>query len=243
MDKLPEKPFIKINADLTKGASIQNEIKESLDKAMLAELERKASLPIPYGTPLMMEDLENIVADLRKKSFPSTFFERPFSTATIRLWSNPIREKIERAIEYHKKQREGVEAVVLKEELFADWLEAFKDKFDSLSLAAIKKSQAFFLSGSDIAYTFAPFQTEDFYTFQSEHSARNYTEKLLGRLDAEEQLKRRRFLSVDDAAGLGFSVEESLAVIAPGARLFTRRYQLQPAKWLDKYEYWHYVEV
>lgn len=154
----------------------------------------------------------------------------------------PIREKIERAIEYHKKQGEDVEAVVLKEELFDDWLEAFKDDFEQTSLVSYHKWQAFSLS-IDVPvfyFYFVPNQSEDFYTFQSPKLTEDYLHKMVGRLDAEEQLKRRRFLSVDEADRLGFSYEVTIKGLLPHK---TKKYQLQPAKWLDKYEYWHYVEV
>lgn len=141
--------------------------------------------------------IKEYLADL---SMHKNFIKMPKSTTLSIKRYHPLKAKIGEAINYHTAQWENVCGVVLKEELFDDWLSAYHDEFDHISSG--KRFQSFYLKGYNVGFWFAPNLKEDFYTFCDLYYFKQFLDSLVDKLENEELLARRIFNSLEEAKSL-----------------------------------------
>lgn len=125
----------------------------------------------------------------------------PLSASKVKL-THPLKLSIDEAIDYHTKQGERVEAVVLRDGLFPLWVDAYQS--DALTLVSNKDFDAFGKPHSWPYYVFCPELSEEFFTFSSDTTANEFVNKKLNKLSPERKLLRRRFPRLERAEELGF---------------------------------------
>lgn len=151
---------------------------------------------------------------------------------------HPLKARILKAIAYHDTEGEKVQDIVLREDLFEEWLAAFSGEIEKLSTGT--HWQGFYLKGCNTFYKFLPNLKEDFYTFTSGDGSARLTEAVLSKLSQEEILTRRMFEDLESVRLAGLCA----LVKVPYGTTEYRIYKLQEC-YLSvggkNLTYWNYV--